>query len=221
VTRATARAGGPAPWLALAGVLLVAPALGWGYEQWYRSVTGDSFLAFYTGPRLDPEAVAAATPARVVSNTIWYTGRLVWYAFPWSALAIVAGLVSGRSRWRRPSRGRPEIGGPSLVRSAQAPAAARSETDTRDLGGLVFVAVTAALVVVLMAFSDRRADRFIFPAYFLVAAAGAVVAARWSPFFARVVATVDRPWVPAAVWLALFLLRLATGAHLPRLAAPG
>jgi 4-amino-4-deoxy-L-arabinose transferase-like glycosyltransferase len=211
----------PAPWVALAAVLLVAPALAWGYEQWYRGVTGDSFLAFYTGPRLDPEAVAAATPTRVVSNTIWYTGRLVWYAFPWSALAMIAGLAMVTSRWRRPSRGRPDIGGPSLVRSAHAPAAARGETEARDLGGLVFVFVTAALVIVAMAFSDRRADRFIFPAYFLAAAAGAAVAARWSPAFGRVVATLDRPWVPAAVWLALFLLRLATGAHLPRPAISG
>jgi hypothetical protein len=27
----------------------------------------------------------------------------------------------------------------------------------------------------------------------------------------------DRPWVPAAFFVALFLLRLLTGSHLPRL----
>ena len=47
-----------APWIGLALVLLAAPILTIAYEWAYRRVSGDSFLAFYTGPRLRPDAVA-------------------------------------------------------------------------------------------------------------------------------------------------------------------
>jgi 4-amino-4-deoxy-L-arabinose transferase-like glycosyltransferase len=199
-----------APWAALGAVLIVAPVLAGAYEAWYRSVTGESFLAFYTGPRLDPGAVAAATPARVASNAAWYVGRLVWYAFPWSLLAVAAGITLVLDWRRRRTEDRARIGGPSLVRSRHREAP-RREGDAREVWGLVFAVLAAALTIGLMSFSDRRADRFIFPVYFVVAAAGAVVAMRWSPLMARVVAVMDRPWVPAAVWLALLCLRLATG----------
>ena len=73
-----------------------------------------------------------------------------------------------------------------------------------------------ALLIAGFALADRKADRFIFPAYFIVGAAGAVTAFRCSPRLSRIADVLDRPWVPAAFWLALFLLRLASGAHLPR-----
>jgi hypothetical protein len=49
-----------------------------------------------------------------------------------------------------------------------------------------------------------------------MAAAGGVVAIRYSPLFSRIVRRLDRPWVPAAFWMGLFVLRLATGSHLPQ-----
>lgn len=204
-----------APWLALGGVLLVAPVLAWGYEVWYRGVTGDSFFAFYTGPRLDPEAVGDATPGRVVYNAVWYGGRLVWYAFPWSLFALMAG-AGAMASWRAGRHAPSDLGGPSLVRSSS-PQTTVPSADARAWCGVAFVWILAAALIVLMSFSDRKADRFIFPAYFAVAAAGGVAAIRWSPAFARLVHRLDRPWVPAAVWLALFLARLATGSHLPQL----
>jgi hypothetical protein len=42
------------------------------------------------------------------------------------------------------------------------------------------------------------------------------VALRQLPWLARIAARLDRPWVRAAVWLALFLLRLVSGARLPQ-----
>jgi hypothetical protein len=69
---------------------------------------------------------------------------------------------------------------------------------------------------VLFSFSDRKADRFIFPAYYFMAAAGGVAAIRYSPLLSRIVDRLDRPWVPAAFWIVLFLLRLVTGSHLPQ-----
>ena len=53
-------------------------------------------------------------------------------------------------------------------------------------------------------------------AFGLVALAGGVAAIRYSPLLSRMVNRLDRPWVPAACWMALFLLRLITGSHLPQ-----
>jgi hypothetical protein len=69
---------------------------------------------------------------------------------------------------------------------------------------------------VLFSLSDRQADRFIFPAYYFMAAAGGIVAIRSSPALSRVANRLDRPWIPAACWMALFLLRLGSGSHLPQ-----
>ena len=82
--------------------------------------------------------------------------------------------------------------------------------------GLLFASAASLVLIVLFSFSDRKADRFIFPAYYFMAAAGGIAAIRSSPILARVVNRLDRPWVPAACWIALFLLRLATGSHLPQ-----
>jgi 4-amino-4-deoxy-L-arabinose transferase-like glycosyltransferase len=184
------------PWVALTSVLLVAPILTVTYEWAYRAVTGDSFLAFYTGPRLRPDAVAGGAIDRAGYNIVWYTARLVWYAFPWSVVALAA-----FGMWVLGARNRRE-----MVSSAD-------EGAVRALG---FATVASFILIVLFSFSDRRADRFIFPAYYFMAAAGGIVAIRSSPALSRVANRLDRPWIPAACWMALFLLRLGTGSHLPQ-----
>jgi 4-amino-4-deoxy-L-arabinose transferase-like glycosyltransferase len=184
------------PWVALTSVLLVAPILTVTYEWAYRAVTGDSFLAFYTGPRLRPDAVAGGAIDRAGYNIVWYTARLAWYAFPWSVVALAA-----FGMWVLGVRNRRE-----MVSSAD-------EGAVRALG---FATVASFILIVLFSFSDRRADRFIFPAYYFMAAAGGIVAIRSSPALSRVANRLDRPWIPAACWMALFLLRLGTGSHLPQ-----
>jgi hypothetical protein len=181
-----------APWIALGLVLLVAPALTLAYERAYVRATGESFLAFYTGPRLNPDAVATGAAGRLAYNTVWYTARLAWYAFPWSLVGLAAfGVCASGVGFR----GR-----------AGAGAAA----------GLLFAVVASFAVIVLFSLSDRKADRFIFPAYYFMAAAGGVTAIRRSPRVSYLVDRLDRPWAPAACWLALFALRLVTGSHLPQ-----
>lgn len=189
-----------APWIALGLVLLVAPVLATVYEYAYVRATGDSFLAFYMGPRLNPGAVTAGALERVGYNTIWYTGRLAWYAFPWSLAGLAAFAAWLVSRRRRKDSGRADATPPA-------------ERDTR---GLLFAVTASVLLIVLFSFSDRKADRFIFPAYYFIAGAGGVAAIRYSPLLSRMVNRLDRPWVPAACWMALFLLRLITGSHLPQ-----
>jgi len=201
-----------APWLALAAVLLVAPILTVGYEWAYRTATGDSFLAFYTGPRLRPDAVASGALARAGYNSVWYTARLAWYAFPWSVIglgAATAWLTTGR-------RKRAEAAASRAKEDATEHRDHGAVPDWRAIQGLLFAVAASLVLIVLFALSDRKADRFIFPAYYFMAAAGGITAIRWSPALSRAVDRLDRPWVPAALWLALFLLRLATGSHLPQ-----
>ena len=185
------------PWAALTSVLLVAPILTVTYEWAYRAATGDSFLAFYTGPRLRPDAVAGGAIDRAGYNIVWYTARLAWYAFPWSIVALGA-----FGRWALGARNRRR----EVV----------DTSDGRGVRGLVFAVVASLVLIVLFSFSDRKADRFIFPAYYFMAAAGGIVAIRSSPALSRVANRLDRPWIPAACWMALFLLRLGTGSHLPQ-----
>jgi hypothetical protein len=200
-----------AAWIALALVLLVAPVLTVGYEWAYRSATDDSFLSFYTGPRLRPDAVAGGALQRLGYNTLWYAGRLAWYAFPWS----IAGLVAWGgwlARGRRPYLNTTTGGGGGAVQHGRRDAAA----DPLAMRGLLFAVTASFVLLVLFSFSDRKADRFIFPAYYFMAAAGGVAAIRSAPALSRAVDRLDRPWVPAAFWIGLFLLRLATGTHLPQ-----
>jgi len=186
-----------APWVALALTLLVGPILTVAYEWAYRHVTNDSFLGFYTGPRLRPDAVAGGAVDRAGYNIVWYTARLAWYAFPWSIVALGAfGTWAAGARSRR----RDGVASP----------------DSGAMRGLLFALAASFVLIVLFSFSDRKADRFIFPAYYLVAAAGGAAAIRWSPALSTAVDRLDRPWVPAACWTALFLLRLITGSHLPQ-----
>jgi hypothetical protein len=76
---------------------------------------------------------------------------------------------------------------------------------------VLFAVATAALYVGLFSLSDRRADRYILPAYYAVGAAGALAALRSAPRLRRLVAHLDRPWVPAAVWGLALLTRMVGG----------
>ena len=214
--RGATRRGLPAaPWIALGLVLLIAPLLAIAYEHAYLRATGDSFLAFYMGPRLNPGAVAGGALERVGYNTVWYTGRLAWYAFPWSLVALAA-FAAWTAR-RRVRRGAVEAkAGPGSTEEVAAPAGNDAPSGDTDARGLLFAVAASFLLVVLFSFADRKADRFIFPAYYFMAAAGGVAAIRYSPLLSRIVDRLDRPWVPAACWTGLFLLRLATGSHLPQ-----
>jgi hypothetical protein len=197
-------------WMGLA----VAVALAFGaaalYDALYRRVTGEAFWAVYLTRQLgvaaaaEPGGGAARAIVQKLSNLLWYSGRVVWFAFPW-CLFLLAGPVRAWRRRREPS---------SSV--APAPAAAA--------GATMFVVGATVLYLVAFGLADRRADRYIFPLYYLVGAAGAVTALRRWSGLARVAGQLDRPWVPAALWCAtLFAQPLAGLAGLPivKIGAPG
>jgi hypothetical protein len=169
------------------------------YDAWYRHATGESFIPFFVQFRLTPNSgldrsvgVGAAIFQRV-SNLGWYVARLVWFSFP-ASVALFFGM---RRRGDRP---------------------AAADDGPRLSGAVVFSVALAAVAVALMSLGNNRADRFIFPAYFAVGAAGAALAirrwqapARW----ARRVGALGSPGT-ALLWLVLFVLTLASSGQLLR-----
>ena len=164
------------------------------YEHLYRLATGEGFWRFYLSRQLGVAAAAGHETGLLAKagNLVWYLGRVVWFPFPWS-LALL--LTAWQAR-RLPAR---------LAASAGSPSARGA------LAGGLFAVATVALYVGLFSLSDRRADRYIFPAYYAVGAAGGVAALRASTRLRGLAAVLDRPWVPAAVWAVTFTAHLFAG----------
>jgi 4-amino-4-deoxy-L-arabinose transferase-like glycosyltransferase len=158
-----------------------------GYEFLYRQATGESFLAVYVSRQIGAAAVAkgASYLVQKFSNLLFYGGRLLWFAFP-ASIAVLAAL------WKRTSRE------PVPERTRQA---------------FVFSVGLSLIYVVLFSLSDRHADRYIFPAYYLFAACGMISAANQSAWVHRIIDRWDRHHqaLPPLLWLFLFCLNLASG----------
>jgi 4-amino-4-deoxy-L-arabinose transferase-like glycosyltransferase len=184
-----------AAWVGLgAGVLAMGAAAGL-YEQLYRQATGEPFWSFYLARQLGVAAAAGEGAGLAVKlhNLVWYLGRVLWFPFPWSVALILAAWHTRRLPWRS----RPAVDDPPADRGA--------------LAGGLFALATVVLYVGLFSLSDRRADRYIFPVYYVVGAAGGVAALRLAPRLRRLAGTLDRPWVPAAVWAVTFVAHLFAG----------
>jgi 4-amino-4-deoxy-L-arabinose transferase-like glycosyltransferase len=194
-----------AAWLAVALMPIVAIGLALEYEHAYVSVTGTSFLAAYRARQIPDGAITGGSPfTRTLYTLSWYTGRVIWFAFPWSVVAGAA-IVSA---WRRQSY------------RALWPWDAGDTDSARDRRsrahqGTWFALVAATVLVAAFSIAHRKADRYIFPAYFLVGAAGAGAGLGRYAWLARLAERFDRPWVPAAVWFGLFVLRMLTLGKLP------
>ena len=173
-------------WTGLATVVLAMSVAAWGYERAYFATTGQSFFDYYLGARIALEGSSTTTlpaPIDKTGNVLWYAGRVLWYAAPWSLIALAAVLPSIRARV------------PPLSRD-----------------WIRFAGMAALVTIVLIAARDTKADRYVFPAYFLAASAGVVLAcARW-PRVAVWAERLDRtwPWGPAILWLLLVGVRILT-----------
>jgi hypothetical protein len=177
-------------WLGLVVAGLAAIVLFAIYEAAYVRITGESFLAFYRNTRLG-ESMDLSDP-RIVPHTLrniaWYFVRLAWFAAPWSlvALAVWATVIAGARRgfdaFERPG-----------ARAA--------------MWGLV----TTMMFVVVLSPANVRAERFIFPMYFVAGALGfATASLRWSPVARLAMRTAGWWWLPAATWMLLFLASIGS-----------
>jgi len=179
-------------WAGLAGATAAMGVAVLAYEHLYRQATGEPFWSFYAGRQLGVAAVpqSAEYLGQKAYNLVWYLGRILWFPFPWSVALLVA-LVRGPAR-----RGSETA---ASVRAARA--------------GLLFAASVAAVYVLAFSLSDRRADRYIFPAYFVVGAAGGVVALRTIGALRGWCARLDRfaPALVPAVFVLAFALHFVGG----------
>jgi 4-amino-4-deoxy-L-arabinose transferase-like glycosyltransferase len=188
------------------GLLLASVSTGLtaaAYEMAYRRATGgDTFLGYYLPQQLGLAAASTGAFAiQKLTNLAWYGGRLLWFSLPWS-LVLIAGL------------------GVAIRRHGSVSGAIR---DLRARSGMreIFVPVFAAAILwpLMFSLSDRHADRYIFPAYCLLGAAGAIVGIRRSVRLERAIGVVERlvPFEQVTIWALLTLLTLATWLiNLPR-----
>ena len=177
-------------WLGLAAAVLAVIAMFAVYEAVYLRVTGESFLDFYRSTRLG-ESMDLADPRIVphtLRNVVWYLGRLAWFAAPWSLAAFAV--------WR------------AWLRSPRAALDGRA-----DRRAALWALLTTIVFIAVLSPANVRAERFIFPLYFIAGALGvAAVSERW-PSVDRVARRTARHWwLPAATWLVLFLASIASKA---------
>jgi cytochrome bd-type quinol oxidase subunit 2 len=76
--------------------------------------------------------------------------------------------------------------------------------------GLVWALLLTAAFIAVLSPANVRAERFIFPTYFVIGAIGVVTAMRNSDGMRRLTERADRPWIPIAVWMTTFLLSLGS-----------
>jgi hypothetical protein len=188
-------------WAAVAAMPLVGVLVAWGYEAAYLSATGRSFLAVYQSRQLPATAVTEGSVlGRAAYSAVWYAARVFWYSLPFS---LCAGIVAWRGAmsvkvWLR--RLIPSGGGPHASSLQQ---------------GAWFALATAVVLLGAFSLAHRKADRYLFAVYFIVAAVGAIDAIHRFAWLRRLVERLDRPWVPAAAHVGLVVLRLLTGDMLP------
>lgn len=171
----------PTPWFALALAIAAIPLATWGYEYAYLHVTGESFLEYYLGARTSL-AAGGASGLPFPVNKIW---NVAWYIgrVAWYAMPwSLALLLAGRA---------------GVLESA-------------PRRFVAFAVLAALAAILLVAARDLRADRYVFPAYFLAASGGVALACAQSPRVSAVAARLERtwPWGPALLWLALVAGRL-------------
>jgi hypothetical protein len=181
-------------WAGLAASAVTAALMMIGYEAVYMRTTGESFAEFYRGTRLggsielsDPSVIPHA-----IRNIVWYVLLLAWFAAPWSLVALAVAYA-----WSRAAAGR-RLSDVFTVASAR---------------GISWALLTTAVFVVVLSPALVRAERFIFPAYFIIGAVGVVAVIRRNARAQRLAARADQdPWLPVAVWFVTFLLSLGSKA---------
>ena len=180
-----------AAWTGIVLAVIAVLATAWIYETVYRRATGDSFLSFYIHDRIAENAGLDGASSSLNTTGKLYNG--VWYLVRVLWFATPGSWVL---LW--------------LSRRARA-------VSFDELRPVYFAVLAAAIYVLAMSLGANRADRFIFPAYFFVGIAGAVVAMRrWTRVqaFAYRLAALP-PYALPVAWLLLFILTLVTTPRLP------
>ena len=167
--------------LILAGHLLALAAVA-GFEAWYRAIAGgQGFWREYWNFQAGKAVEAGFRPLVKAYNFVWYLARALWFAAPW-VLFLLYGLF--RSLKDKDGFLRHHL--------------------------LQFLLAASTLIMLFFSLFDRKADRYIFPVYIFLAAAGAWSLVRRKPslrlFLERQKARL--PLILGAVLVLMTLLRI-------------
>lgn len=160
------------------------------FELWYRQVTdGIGFWQNYIGFQRGEAIEAGFNPFRKIYNFIWYLGRAIWYPAPW-----VYFIFYGIYKWKKDKM-------PLL----------------KNKFFKVFV-ISAIFIILWFSMFDRKADRYIFPAYSFLVLAGVWVLYRLKPKIVRFLQERKKllPVYLSAVLIVFTLLRILFHTYLSR-----
>ena len=159
------------------------------FELWYRSVTHQSFWQSYYAIQSARSLAGGFQPLRKVYNLAWYAARVLVFAAPWVYFLLY--------EWVAPKK--------------------RKIGRLRD-PLLRFLVAGSLAVIVFFSLSDRKADRYIFPAYILLALAGLMVFLKARPKVTDWLRRRERrlPVYLGAMLVVLTLIRIFFHSHLYR-----
>ncbi len=92
-------------WIGIVLMGVATPACALLYEHAYVATTGLSFFDYYFGVQLRRGRLQGSHlpfPINKAWNALWYTGRVIWYAAPWS---VFLGLARPSPEGRPSARG--------------------------------------------------------------------------------------------------------------------
>jgi 4-amino-4-deoxy-L-arabinose transferase-like glycosyltransferase len=145
------------------------------FELWYKGITHTSFLQAYLAFQGGRSIGAVFHPGRRIYSLLWYSARALWFSSPW-VLFLFYGI------WRSKKEK------PGLFKDPF----------------LCFLLISALGIVLFFSLSDRKADRYIFPAYLLLVLAGIRVLLRMKPKVADFLAR-QKKHLPVYLSLALVI----------------
>lgn len=193
------------PWIGLAVAVASLLLLVVAYEAAYASAVGERFFPWYSA-RQSGVALATGTahPVRgALYSFSWYLGRIAWFTAPWSLAALVG-------CWR----------GGGWLRRASGRRRADAATHAACKGATLCVVVAVTYLAAFSVF-ERRADRYIFPAYYFLATWWAAYGLRLIPWLRRLAWGATRavyPYDQVIVWFCSVLLALVAASwHLPNI----
>jgi 4-amino-4-deoxy-L-arabinose transferase-like glycosyltransferase len=168
---------------------LVVVAVAVLFELWYRSVAHQSFWQSYYSIQSARSLAGGFNILRKGYNIAWYFARVLVFAAPWFYFLIYEWIMSKKRKL-------------GLFREPF----------------MRFLLVGSLAVILFFSLSDRKADRYIFPAYILLALAGLLVFLKARPKVIDYIRAREHrlPAVLSVMLTVLTLVRIFFHSHLYR-----
>lgn len=157
------------------------------FEVWYRGIAHQSFWQSYFSIQGARSLGGGFNPLRKAYNVAWYMARVLVFAAPWIYFLLYEWIMSKKKKL-------------GLFREPF----------------LRFLLAGSLAVIVFFSLSDRKADRYIFPAYILLALAGLMVFLKARPKIVEFLRRRERrlPVILSVMLVVLTLIRIFFHSHL-------